>query len=409
MNSWRENIRIAWLSLRGQKIRTFLTILIIGVGIMSLVGMLTAIDALSSAVGENFSSMGANSYSIRTRTRWRMSNTEQRKVNPPIKFAEARTFSERFEAPGKVSVSANATSTGVVRYKNKRTHPKIIIVGGDVNYLEVSGFQLKNGRNFTEEEVKNGSPVIIIGNDLVQTFFSYVSAIDEMVWIGSQRFRIIGTLATKGAGMGSGNDRMALVPLGVIRNSLLNSNTNFNITVKCSSPEEMHVSASEAEGLFRSIRRDPATEESSFVIEKSDGLASDLEGLTSAIRMGSLVIAGITLIGALVGLLNIMLVSVTERTREIGVRKAIGAQQRDIRFQFLTEAMLICQLGGLLGIVLGILLGNIVSLLFEGSFIIPWNWMLLSVGVCFLVGMGSGFYPALKAARMNPIEALRHE
>jgi len=195
----------------------------------------------------------------------------------------------------------------------------------------------------------------------------------------------------------------------VLRTALLTNRTTFNITVKCPTPETMHAASAEAEGLFRTIRRDLPQDESSFVIEKSDGLNSDLEGLTQMIRLGSLVIAGITLIGALVGLLNIMLVSVTERTREIGTRKALGAQRKDIVYQFLTEAMLICQLGGGLGIVLGILLGNVVSAIFSGAFILPWNWIILSVFVCFVVGVGAGLYPAIKASRLNPIDALRHE
>jgi putative ABC transport system permease protein len=409
MKAWSEHVRMAWRSLQGQKVRTLLTILIIGVGIMSLVGMLTAIDALSKAVGDNFATLGSNSFSIRSKTRWRMGGGGERKSYPAIRYEEARQFAERYTSHGMVSVSANATSTGVVRYKNKRTHPKIVIIGGDENYLEVSGFQIATGRNFQPAEASDGASVIIIGSDLVRTFFTGQSPLDEMLWIGNQRFRVIGTLESKGSGMGSGNDRMALVPLSVLRTALLTNRTTFNITVKCPTPETMHAASAEAEGLFRTIRRDLPQDESSFVIEKSDGLNSDLEGLTQMIRLGSLVIAGITLIGALVGLLNIMLVSVTERTREIGTRKALGAQRKDIVYQFLTEAMLICQLGGGLGIVLGILLGNVVSAIFSGAFILPWNWIILSVFVCFVVGVGAGLYPAIKASRLNPIDALRHE
>jgi len=406
--SYPSLLTMAWRSLKGQRLRAILTILIIGFGIMSLVGMLTAIDALGKVIESNFAALGTHSFTIRNRSAWRMGGGDGKRY-PGISYDQARQFSRSFDFPAAVSISVNATSTAVLRHENKKTHPKVVVIGGDVNYLKVAGYELSGGRNFTMEEVQRGAPVMILGNDVIKTLFPHKDPLEMSVWLGSRKFRIIGQIASKGAGLSAGNDRMALVPVQAIRNFLITDRSSYTVTVKAESTESMHTGASEATGLFRTIRQDKLGHEDSFAVDKSDGLVSELKGLTGYLQLGSVVIALITLLGALVGLLNIMLVSVTERTREIGTRKALGATQRSIALQFLAEAVLICQVGGLLGIGLGVGLGNSISLFTGGIFIIPWNWIGLAVGVCFVVGIAAGFYPAQKAARLNPIDALRYE
>jgi putative ABC transport system permease protein len=406
--SYSSLIQMAWRSLKGQRLRAILTILIIGFGIMSLVGMLTAIDALGKVIESNFAALGTHSFTIRNRSSWRMGGGDGKRY-PGISYDQARQFSRSFEFPALVSISVNASSTAVLRHENKKTHPKVVVIGADVNYLKVAGYELSEGRNFTLEEVQRGAPVVLLGTDVVKTLFPYKESLEQAIWIGSRKFRVIGLIASKGAGLSAGNDRMALVPIQAIRNFMITDKSSYTITVKAESTDAMHAGASEATGLFRTIRQDKLGQEESFAVEKSDGLVSELKGLTSYLQLGSVVIALITLLGALVGLLNIMLVSVTERTREIGTRKALGATPRSIAFQFLAEAVLICQVGGLLGIALGVGLGNSISLFTGGIFIVPWNWIGLAVGVCFVVGIAAGFYPAKKASRLNPIDALRYE
>jgi putative ABC transport system permease protein len=403
-----EQIAMAWRSIRGQKLRAILTVLIIGFGIMSLVGMLTAIDALGKVIEQNFASLGTNTFTIKNRSFWRMGGSDGKRY-PAITFTQAKQFAERYTFPSEVSISAAAGSTMVLRHGSKKTHPKITLIGGDENYLSVAGYTLSQGRNFTRDEIQRGAPVMVIGDDILNTFFKYKEPIEQFVWVGNRRFRIVGTIASRGAGLGMGNDRMALVPLASLHNFMLTFTSPHVITVKTETTLQMHMAASEATGLFRTIRGDDVAKDESFVVEKSDGLISELMGLTSYLQLGSVVIALITLLGAMVGLLNIMLVSVTERTREIGTRKAIGATRKAIAAQFLIEAILICQIGGILGIVLGIFIGNSISLFTGGVFIVPWNWMLLAVTVCFVVGILAGWYPAKKAAALNPIEALRYE
>ncbi len=407
----RENIIIAWRSIRGQMLRTSLTILIIAFGIMSLVGMLTAIDVLKQSINENFSFLGANTFSIKNRgMRIQFGRGGQKpKKHPEISYEEALRFKNEFNFPAIVSISANATATGVLKYGSKKTHPNIPVIGGDENYLQAAGYEIASGRNFTNEEVQSGSNVVIVGSEIKKNFFGVNSAIGESIWVGSKRYTIIGTLEEKGAGIGMGNDRLAIIPLNNLRMNYKNQKTSFAITVKCNSADILENAVGEATGTFRIIRNDKPGREDSFDIEKSDSLINELLGMTQYISMGSIVIALITLLGALIGLLNIMLVSVTERTREIGVRKAIGATRSSIANQFLIEAILICQLGGILGVLLGILIGNSMTAIIGGSFIVPWNWMILSVIVCFIVGVASGFYPAMKAAKLDPVESLRYE
>jgi putative ABC transport system permease protein len=406
-----ENIIIAWRSIRGQMLRTVLTILIIAFGIMSLVGMLTAIDVLKQSINENFSFLGANTFSIKNRgMRIQFGRGGQKpKKHPEITYQEALRFKNEFNFPAIVSISANATGTGVLKYGSKKTHPNIPVIGADENYLLAAGYEIATGRNFTNEEVQSGANVVMVGAEIKKNFFGINPAIGESIWVGSKRYTIIGTLVEKGAGIGMGNDRIAIIPINNLRMNYKNQKTSFVITVKCNSADILENAVGEATGAFRIIRDDKPGREDSFEIEKSDSLINELLGMTQYISMGSIVIALITLLGALVGLLNIMLVSVTERTREIGVRKAIGATRSSIANQFLIEAILICQLGGALGVVLGILIGNSMTAIIGGSFVVPWNWMILSVVVCFIVGVASGFYPAMKAAKLDPVESLRYE
>ena len=406
-----ENITIAWRSIKGQLLRTSLTILIIAFGIMSLVGMLTAIDVLKQSINENFSFLGSNTFSIKNRgMRVQFGRGGQRpKKHPEISYEEALRFKKEYAFPGIVSISANATGTGVLKYGSKKTHPNIPVIGGDENYLNASGYEISIGRNFTPEEVQSGSNVVVIGTEIKNNFFGANNPINESIWVGSKRYRVIGVLREKGSGFGMGNDRIAIITINNLRMNYKNEKTSFAITVKCPNANLMENAVGEATGLFRVVRKDKPGKEESFDIEKSDTLINELLGMTQYISMGSIIIALITLLGALIGLLNIMLVSVTERTREIGVRKAIGATRSSIANQFLIEAILICQLGGVLGVIFGILIGNSMTAIIGGSFVIPWNWIIVSVFVCFVVGVASGFYPAMKAAKLDPVESLRYE
>ncbi|MBR9831659.1 FtsX-like permease family protein [bacterium] len=407
-----ENIKESFKSVRTQLLRTILTVLIIAIGICALVGILTSIDAIKTSISSNFSSMGSNTFSIKNEgSNIRMGKRGKKaKVYPVIDFQDARDFKTQFSYPSVVSISSRATATATLKYESEKTNPNIFVFGCDENYTVTSGYEIAEGRNFSISEVNSGAHVVIIGHEIRTTLFGNNSeAIDKIISIGSGKYRVVGVLKEKGSSMGFSADKNALIPLQNARQYFSSANTSYLINVMVNQPEELDGAIGEATGAFRVVRGDGIKEESSFEISRSDSVANLLIENLSMVSFSAYIIGFITLLGAAIGLMNIMLVTVTERTKEIGVRKALGASSRIIMMQFLVEAVIVCQLGGAVGIVLGIIIGNVVSGFVGAGFLIPWDWMILGVILCLIVGVVSGIYPAQKAASLDPIESLRYE
>lgn len=407
-----ENISISLTNIRSHFLRTVLTVLIIAFGIMALVGILTAIDSIKYYLNSNFAMMGANTFTIRNRTlRVHIGGQATRERHfSKITYDEALDFKERFRFPAEVSVYAWATGGATVKYKGERTDPNIGIMGVDEAYLTTAGLELSGGRNFIQQEIQFGSNVVIIGQEVKNKLFSSRDdPVGQLITIGPGRYRIVGVLESKGSSFGFSGDRRCLVPLTNVRSNLPSANRSFNINVKSNSIQQLEAAIGEATGLFRIVRGVRVGEEDDFEIAKSDNVAKMLIDNIRYVTMAATIIGLITLMGAAIGLMNIMLVSVAERTREIGIRKATGATRHDIRNQFLIEAVVIGQIGGIVGIVLGILIGNILSLAIGSAFIIPWLWIVSGVLLCVAVALASGILPAIKASRLDPIESLRYE
>jgi putative ABC transport system permease protein len=405
-----ENIRIALKAIRSQVLRTVLTVLIIAFGIMALVGILTSIDALEAKINNDFSRMGVNTFTIRVPNQWQREDGKKAKIHPQINYRQAHRFQEIYDYPSVVSLSANAGFASTVKHGSKKTNPDVRVLGGDDHYLESGGYDLEVGRNFSKNELQQGANVALLGHDILKKLeLEPEKAIGELMMVGSHRYKIIGTLASKGSSMGFNNDKQVIVPLKHVKLNLAGANTQYLVSVSTDRPEDLEAAADAAIGTMRVVRQDKIGEEESFEIRKSDSTAENVISSLSFISVAATLIGMITLLGAAIGLMNIMLVSVTERTREIGVRKAIGASSSNIRWQFLTEAIAIGQIGGLLGTILGILAGNAIAYFVGADFIIPWAWILMAVILCLIVSVVSGFYPANKAARMDPIESLRFE
>lgn len=408
-----ENVRMALSSIKANLTRAILTLMIIAVGIICLVGILTAIDSLIFSLSDNFSSLGANSFSISPSGEAMQSRREgvMEKRGEEITFQQAMDFKEKLNVDGRVTVHFNGTSRAALKFENEKTNPTITIVGVDENYLAVNGYDIEFGRGFTNLEIQNGAPRVILGTELVQTLFKgrAAAALNQTIQVGNIRVQVVGVLKSKGSSLNSSSDRIVLMPLLQAKQYYASPNENFSIAVQVNKVSGMEDAINEATGTMRVVRGLRANQTNDFEIQKSEGLVNIIKENTVKIRLATIGIGLITLLGAAIGLMNIMLVSVTERTREIGISKAIGATSRNIMVQFLTEAILISLMGGLVGIILGILVGNIVTLLIGGKFLVPWNWISLGVFVCIVVGVFSGLYPALKAARLDPIESLRYE
>ena len=407
-----ENIRIAMQSIRSNILRSILTVMIIAIGITALVGILTAIESIKTSITKEFTVLGANTFSITSRgMRVQIGNQRIRTKNYSyISYYEAKEFKSLFNFPATASMSVNSTGTATLKYGSEKTNPNITVRGIDLDYLLTSGYEMEQGRSFSEDDINGGRNLVLLGSELAKKLFKGgENPLQKVISIGNGNYKVIGVLREKGSGFGGSSDLACFIPYSNSRTYFSRPNMNFDIQIKVNQPELIDAAIGQAESVFRNVRNLSPLDESDFNVEKSDNIVNLLLKNIQNITLVATIIGFITLLGAAVGLMNIMLVSVTERTREIGVRKAIGAKNKTVKQQFLIEAIVIGQIGGLLGIVLGILVGNLVSVMIGSSFVIPWGWIIMGVVLCFGVGIISGYYPAQKASQLDPIESLRYE
>ena len=424
--NFRDVFSLAFRTVRSNRLRTGLTVSIIAFGIMALIGIITAIQAMNQKFTESFSSMGANAFTIRFKERnirfgggnrqeVKLSTRGGRKsrisnLDKNITKEEAESFINRFDFPSIKSVSIFANRNNIVSHENYKTSPNVLMFGGDENYLALNGFTLQYGRNMSRLDVRSGRNVCILGYDVAKRLFKQGagSAVNGIVRINNIPFRVLGVLESKGSSFGFNRDNIIITTYtNVDRN--FPSGFSYVIAVMANDLIQVNAAMGEAEGTFRAIRKLNITEESNFVLDRSDSVAEKAMNSLRFLTISATVIGLITLIGAAIGLMNIMLVSVSERTREVGLVKAIGGKSQMVSRQFLLEAIIISMLGALFGIILGILVGNSFSLVLNTGFVVPWNWVIYGIVICTLVGLLAGLYPALKAGRLNPIEALRYE
>ena len=421
-----DNISLSFRTVRSNKLRTSITVAIIALGIASLVGIRTAIEAMTQKFTESFSAMGANGFSLRYRQMFRMQNNQgsqkekkgqkkekQSNQNKPITKLEAENFKQAFKFPSQIGLSMFGTRDAIVNFENKKTNPTVRVSGGDENFVDLNGYKINSGRNLNDLDVESGRNVCLLGKDVATTLFGENAErpVEKIVRINNIPFRVIGVLKEKGSTLGFSWDNAVITSYNNVRRFFNSGGTgaSFSIGIKVSDVRLLDAGIGEAEGTFRSVRKLTTTEGNNFLIDKSDSFVDMLLKNLQWLTVSAIVIGFITLMGAAIGLMNIMLVAVTERTKEVGLIKAIGGKQRNVRNQFLFESIIISLLGAAFGIFIGILLGNGVSMLMSTGFVVPWLWVLLGIGICSLVGLLAGLYPAFKASRLNPIEALRYE
>jgi putative ABC transport system permease protein len=423
----KDTIALSWKNVRGNKLRTAITVIIMALGIFALILIITAIKAASNSLTDSFSTMGANAFSIRfkdrnfrmgggnrSQTSTRKKGAVERKSNTgiPISYDEARLFKERYNFPGaKVGLAMRGAGSIVVNNSKRKTNPEINTYGGDENYLELNGYKIEYGRNFTPNEVSSGANTCMLGQAVAKRLFpdNIQKAIDAVVNVDHVPYRVIAVLEDKGSSAFFNTSKVVILPLNAVRRMYATSNTSYNIAVMVPDLKLMEMATGEATATFRPVRKLSVKDDDNFFIEKSDSIAEVLLTNLGFLEKGTIGIAFITLIGAAIGLMNIMLVAVNERTKEIGLAKALGCTAASIRSQFLFESVLISLMGAAAGIVAGIAMGNLVALLLKTGFVVPWGWVLLAIVVCSLVGLVAGLYPAYKAAKLDPIVALRYE
>ena len=423
----KDSLSLAFRTVRSNKLRTGITVAIIAFGIMALIGIITAITSMNQSLSENFATMGANSFSIQYRDLTiRMGKRDggqvkktdsrslrQKKSNEKkiITYQQAKLFKERYSFPARVSISLPGPNSIVVQTNDVKTNPNISMSGGDENYLIQNGYTLGGGRNFNKLDVQSGRSICILGNSIAKKLYgdNTLKALDQTIKADGINYRVIGVLKDKGSSAFFNADNIVLTTYNNIRRLFPTDGTSYNIGIMVNDLTQMDAAIAEAKGTFRPIRNLAIDEANNFYIDKSDSIAEVFKTALGSIGLAAAFIGGITLLGAAIGLMNIMLVAVSERTREIGLIKALGGKSKSIREQFLFESIFISLIGAVLGIILGVIVGNVVGLFLNTGFVVPWVWMFIGIIVCTAVGLFAGLYPAFKASRLDPIVALRYE
>ena len=408
---FRVNVQIALKSIKTQLLRTILTVVIIGIGIWSLVGILSAVEAMEKSISGSFTSMGSNTFNIqRNNFNIQRRGGERKKVNPIISYQNIREFLAIYEYPTtQTSLSFIGTRAAEVKFESEKTDPEVQVYGINEFYLENTGTEIDNGRNFTIFDIQNNNKVCIIGSDFLKSLFLNDNPIGKTISIRGVKFKVVGVLESKGSTFGNNQDLRILIPIQVARGIFTEPNINYTISIMVKEKELLNAAQDEAIVTFRNIRRLNPIEKDNFGIERSDDLINRIASITGYLEVAAWIISIITILGSSIALMNIMLVSVTERTREIGVRKALGAKNTTISTQFFIETIVIGQIGSVLGIILGILTGLAFSSFFESEFSLPWIPMIWATIITFVVAIIAGFYPAMKASKLDPIESLRYE
>ena len=420
----KDTLSLAFRTIQANKLRTGITVSIIGFGIMALIGIITAIASMNQSVSESFATMGSNSFGIRyndiriNRGRSEVKKTstsalKSKKSNERklITYREAKLFKERYDFPARVSISIGGPGNVVVSNQSIKTNPNISMLGADENYLAQSGYTIVDGRNFNKIDVESGRNICILGNSVAKSLYgdNPERAIDKVIKVAGIKYHVVGVLKDKGSTSFLNADNIVITTYNNIRRLFPTEGNTFRIGVMVNNIVEMEPAISEAIGTFRPIRNIGIGEENNFYISKSDSVAEILKSSLGAITTAAAFIGLITLFGAAIGLMNIMLVAVNERTREIGLIKSLGGTSKSIRSQFLFESIFISLIGAVLGIILGVIVGNVVGLFLNTGFVVPWMWVLFGIVVCSAVGLFAGLYPAIKAANLDPIVALRYE
>jgi putative ABC transport system permease protein len=407
----RESLTMALSAVRGSKLRSILTLLGVAVGVFSIISVMTAVGVMRNAIEEGLSQLGANTFQVEKYPRFQAGHDARRRFRnrKDITYDQALQVKQKATLAEAVGIESYRGGR-IVFWQGQKTNPSVTLMAENVEGLTTNDWTVERGRGLVQQDMDMAKKVTVLGQAVAEKLFPpSVTPIGETVKIDGGLYEVIGVFAKKGGSLGGNQDNFVVVPLTAFFNRYGKEDRSLNIMVKARSREVLDEAIEQVRGIMRVARNVPPGADDDFAYFSNDSLITQFNEFTLYLRLGVLLVSSIALLAAGVGIMNIMLVSVTERTREIGIRKAIGAQRRDILTQFILEAIVLSQLGGIIGIVLGILGGNVVGLIAEMPAVIPWDWAIIGLSVCSLVGLIFGVYPAWKAANLDPIEALRYE
>ncbi|GIV53763.1 MAG: ABC transporter [Candidatus Kapaibacterium sp.] len=408
-----EYIVSAFDTFRSQPVRTALTLISIAIGIVAIVGAGGAASALERSLSDELTASGAYTFMIQRQPSIITSGEQWRRYmrRRPISYTQALEYKRRMEGTGGIVALYSFSSNMTIRAGDLHTDPDVTLIGGDEAFFPLRNFQLAAGRPLVAEDISHARMVAVIGNDVRQELFpAGTDPIGKEIQIRNYRFVVVGVLAPKGGVFGQSQDNMVVVPIPVFVRTYAEE-WRYSVTIFVGAESQPHLEQlfDESIGIMRSIRNVRPTEENDFEIEQLASIVAQMNSFLRFVGLFGAFCGAIALVAAGVGIMNIMLISVKERTREIGIRKAIGATVRSILWQFLIEAVVLCQVGALGGIVLGIGLSVLLTTVVGVGFVIPLGWAVGSMAACTLVGVSFGAYPAWRAAKLSPIEALRYE
>jgi putative ABC transport system permease protein len=410
--NFRESVIMALGAIRTSKLRSILTLLGIAVGVFSIIAVMTAVGVLKNSIEEGITQLGANTFQIQKfpvaigggHDSWRKYRNRK-----DITYEQALQVHERATLAEAVGIEG-ARGGRIVFWSDKKTNPNVAVLGENLEGIVTNDLTIDIGRSFSGQDMDGERSVTVIGQPVVERLFPpNVNPVGESIRVDGSLYQVIGVFQKKGGALGGNQDNFVVIPITTYFQKYGRSNQDLHIMVKAKNREVVDDAIEQARSILRVARHVPPGAQDDFGYFSNDSLISQFNDFTFYLRMGVLVVSSIALLAAGVGIMNIMLVSVTERTREIGIRKAVGAQRSDVLAQFMIEAVILCEIGGSLGVVGGVLAGNVVGLLLNVPAVIPWDWAAVGIVTCSLVGVVFGVYPAWKAATLDPIEALRYE
>ncbi len=410
-----EILRMAVGSLGVNKLRSFLTMSGITIGVFSVIGVMTAVSALRSSIESGLSFLGSNMFQF---AKWPVNGgggegPQRRRfeLRRDISLEEALRYQRLMEGVADVICLKVFNRDGIAQavHGGRKSVPGITLGGTNEHFLAANQYDIALGRNFTPADIELGRPVALIGQDIANRLFPAENPLGKVFKVKERTYQVIGVFAAKGNSFGGSSDNIVMVPITRFLNDYGRERVTVNIATQAPSQAVYNETIEQGITALRIVRGLPPEDENDFELYSNDSLLGAFAKIADVVASGSFVISGIALLAAGVGIMNIMLVSVTERTKEIGIRKSIGARKRSILLQFLIEAVAISLAGGVLGIALGVAGGNGLAMMLNASAVFPWDWAFIGLLVCSGIGVGFGFYPAWKAAALDPIEALRFE